>query len=420
MKNKLSLIIHAGLSAFVIYFCMYAFRKPFAAATFEGDFWGLDFKVLLVISQVIGYALSKFIGIRFNSGIGLQNKARYIILFIILAELALLGFATVPKSYKFIFLFLNGLPLGMIWGLVFAYLEGRTVTEILAAILSASFIVASGVTKAVGKWLMNDYGISEYWMPFATGAIFFVPLLIGVWAIEQVPPPTEEDISTRKERLPMTQADRRKLFSGLAPGLIALMLILFLMTAFRDLRDNFAAEFWEKFGYGDSASVFAITEFYISLGVLLLLGSLTLIKDNLRALSIIQIVMALGMLLLLGSTILYQYTSFNSPLVWMTLSGLGVYMAYVTLGGSIIFERIQATFQYKGNAAFLIYLADAVGYLGSVIFLIIKEVFFKEVSFFDYFVYMIYLLGVVGLASVLFSLIYFKIRYKAEVEGVSQ
>lgn len=412
MKNKLSLIAHAGISAFVIYFCMYAFRKPFAAATFEGDVFGMDFKVLLVISQVIGYALSKFIGIRFNSGVGLKNKAWYIILFILLAELALLGFAIVPKEYKFIFLFLNGLPLGMIWGLVFAYIEGRTITEILAAILSASFIMASGYTKAVGKWLMNEHQITEYWMPFTTGALFFIPLLIGVWAMEKVPPPTEADKANRKERLPMTNEDRKRLFNGLAPGLIALMLILFLMTAFRDLRDNFAAEFWDKLGYGDSASVFAITEFYISLVVLLLLGLFILIKDNLKALTVIQIVMALGMLLMLGSTILYQYTSFNSPLVWMTLSGLGVYMAYVTLGGSIIFERIQATFEYKGNVGFIIYLADAVGYLGSVIFLIIKEVFYKEVSFFDYFIQMIYVLGFVGLACVVFSIIYFRNRSK--------
>ena len=50
-------------------------------------------------------------------------------------------------------MFINGLPLGMVFGLVMAYLEGRRQTEMLAAVLCASFIVSSGFVKSVGKWL---------------------------------------------------------------------------------------------------------------------------------------------------------------------------------------------------------------------------------------------------------------------------
>lgn len=407
-NSTIRLLFHAGLSAFLIYFCMYAFRKPFAAATFSGEQFGLDFKVLLVIAQVVGYATSKFIGIRFNSGLGLKNKAFYIILFISLAELALLGFAIVPKEFKFLFIFLNGLPLGMIWGFVFAYLEGRTITELLAAMLSASFIISSGVTKSVGKWLMNEYAISEYWMPFLTGAIFFLPMLIGVWLIEKVPPPNKEDLQNRKERVSMTATDRKLMFQGLAPGLIALMFLLFILTAFRDLRDNFAAEFWQEVGYGDSASVFAITEIWISIGILLLLSLLVFIKNNAKALAIIQFIMLIGLMLLLTSTLIYHNTSLISPFTWMTISGLGIYMAYVMMGGSIIFERITATFPYKSNAAFLIYLADAIGYLGSVIMLLFKDFFFSNLPFLDFYRGMIYLVSVAGLLSIGFSFFYFK------------
>ena len=49
----------ATLSAFSTYFCMYAFRKPFSAATFEGLLlWGVELKTCLIASQVIGYTLS--------------------------------------------------------------------------------------------------------------------------------------------------------------------------------------------------------------------------------------------------------------------------------------------------------------------------------------------------------------------------
>ena len=384
MKQKISFILHAGLSAFVIYFCMYAFRKPFAAATFEGLVqWGWNFKIILVISQVLGYALSKFIGIRFVSSAGMKNKGFYIVLFIILAELALLGFALAPMRYKWLFLFLNGIPLGMIWGLVFAYLEGRTTTELLAAMLSSSYIIASGATKSVGKWLMNRYSISEFWMPFTTGALFLLPLLLAVWWIQKIPPPTQIDIQFRKKREPMTAADRRKLFWSLAPGLIALILMHFFMTAFRDLRDNFAAELWQQLGFGDSAAVFTTTEIWITVAILVILSFFILIKNNLSALLILFIVMALGMVILLFSTFLFQQNHL-SPFLWMTFTGLGVYMAYVPMG-SMVFERISAIFQWKSNAGFLIYVADAFSYLGSVGILLIKEIVYPSLSVYDYF-----------------------------------
>ena len=57
----------AGLAGFCAYFSMYAFRKPFTAATFDavaGWTFTLDYKIALVLAQVAGYALSKLIGIK--------------------------------------------------------------------------------------------------------------------------------------------------------------------------------------------------------------------------------------------------------------------------------------------------------------------------------------------------------------------
>ena len=47
----------AGLAGFSAYFSMYAFRKPFTAATFEavpGWHFALDYKIALVIAQAAG------------------------------------------------------------------------------------------------------------------------------------------------------------------------------------------------------------------------------------------------------------------------------------------------------------------------------------------------------------------------------
>ncbi len=59
-------LIVAGLAAFCVYTCMYAFRKPFTAAAYTGEsFLLIDYKIWLVVAQTVGYTLSKFYGIRF-------------------------------------------------------------------------------------------------------------------------------------------------------------------------------------------------------------------------------------------------------------------------------------------------------------------------------------------------------------------
>src|SRR3984893_488722 len=173
-------VLYVSFSAFVVYTCMYGFRKPYTAASYAGySLFGISYKVVLVISQVIGYMISKFYGIRFIATMQPNRRAATIVKLIITAWASLLLFALVPAPYNFIFMFINGLPLGMVWGLVFGFLEGRKVTEIMGAILSTSFIFASGLAKTVGKWLMLSMGISEWWMPFAAGAIFLGPLLLS-------------------------------------------------------------------------------------------------------------------------------------------------------------------------------------------------------------------------------------------------
>src|SRR2546430_5925594 len=160
-------VAYAIVTAFTTYFCMYAFRKPFAAAKFEGQFFfgsAVELKTAIVISQIIGYTVSKYIGIKFCSEITPARRAWALLVLIGWAELALVGFGLAPDNLKVIAIFLNGLPLGMVWGLVVWYLEGRRTSELLLAGLSCSYIVSSGIVKDVGRAMMAGRA-AGWWSP---------------------------------------------------------------------------------------------------------------------------------------------------------------------------------------------------------------------------------------------------------------
>jgi len=80
-QNRAISTLYLSLAAFLTYACMYGLRKPFTVAEFNGiAVWGMDFKALLIISQVVGYALSKFIGIKVISEMKRNSRAISIII----------------------------------------------------------------------------------------------------------------------------------------------------------------------------------------------------------------------------------------------------------------------------------------------------------------------------------------------------
>jgi hypothetical protein len=404
--------IYAIIAAFSSYFSMYAFRKPFAAGSYTDieavSLFGLliNYKTLLIISQVIGYCTSKFIGIKLISEMPAERRGISIAIFIGIAWGALFLFAIVPAPWNILCMILNGLPLGMIWGLVFGFLEGRKVSEILGVGLSASYIMASGVVKGIGKTLLNA-GVPEFWMPFATGAIFVLPMVVFVFLLSSLPPPNAEDIESRTERAPMDSAARKAFFFQYLPGLLPLTTLYILLTAYRDFRDNFAVEIWEELGYSksDSAAMLAGTEIPVTIAVLAILAFLMFIKDNRKALILVHIIMLLGTTLVGVSTFLFQI-GIIGPATWMILIGLGLYAAYVPYG-CILFDRMIAMVGAIATAGFLIYVTDSFGYLGSVVLMLYKDLGSPDLSWLEFFTIASYGTSVICTVLYIVSLIYF-------------
>ncbi|REC42357.1 DUF5690 family protein [Chryseobacterium pennipullorum] len=393
INTKTFITLQAAFAAFGVYFCMYGFRKPFTVASFEGlAYFGVDYKILIIIAQAVGYFVSKFIGIKFISELKPQKRITYLFVFIAIAELALLGFAAVPAPYNIIFMFINGIPLGMIWGIVFSYIEGRKTTEIIGLFLCSSFVVSSGFTKSVGKFLMDSFSISEFWMPFSAGLIFIIPLILFGLLLERIPKPTEEDILLKNKRQPLNGKERKALIQQFFVPIMCIIFLYICLTVLRDFRDNFNREIWDELNFSFDSSIFTLTEIPIAIMVLLILSFMVKVKNNKKAFAYYHYILFAGILTVGLSTYLFQQGSLP-PFLWMTISGLGMYICYIPFNG-IYFDRMIAAFEIKGNVGFLIYTVDSFGYLGSVLILLYKNFGSSKTSWLNFYIDLNYIITI--------------------------
>jgi len=399
-RFRLVSAIWAMTAAFGVYFCMYGFRKPFTAAAFaEGTVWGIGEKTVLVTAQVLGYTLSKIVGIRLVAEMPPSRRALAILVLVGAAELALLGFAVAPAPLHVVCLFLNGLPLGMVFGMVLGFLEGRRVTEALTAGLCTSFILADGLTKSAGTWLL-DQGVSERWMPALAGMMFVPPLLLFVGMLRRIPAPDRHDLALRGERIPMDRQRRGELVRRYGLGLAALVAVYLLITIARSIRADFAPELWRGLGVTVAPETFARSESLVALGVLVANGLSILIVDNRLAFFTALGVALLGALIMVLA-LAGLHGAWMGGFSFMVLMGLGLYLPYVAVH-TTIFERLIAMTQERGNLGFLMYIADSVGYLGYAA-LMVGRAFFPHgsdfVAFYARASWLVAVLSCAGLAA---------------------
>jgi MFS family permease len=379
------------------------------------SFLGVDFKNLLVIAQVLGYTASKFFGVKYISELKNVGRGKIILILTLLSLLPLFLFPFIPTPFNIICLFANGFPLGMTWGIIFSFAEGRRGTDFIGAAMGASIIVSSGFAKSVGKWMQIYFHITDMWLPFYTGLVFVTPIIILVYLLEQIPAPTPAEIELKTERLPMSKTERVDFFKKFMPGIISFIFIYLVLTLFRDLRDNFAADIWSNLGYSNNANVFTNSELPIAIIVLSIIASMIIIKNNSIVFLISQYMIIIGFLIVLGCSLLFQNHLING-FYWMLFVGLGLYIGYTPFN-SILFDRMIATFRLKGNVGFLIYLMDSFGYLASVIVISFKGAAHINLNWAEFYAKGVMYCSIIGLIVSILSLIYYtkkinKLKYE--------
>ena len=407
VQRLFSTSLWAMIAAFGAYFCMYGFRKPFTAGVYANEYLGgIGYKTVLVVSQTLGYALSKFIGIKVVSEIRNSQRALRLVLYIGFAQLMLLFFGLVPAPWNFILLFFNGLPLGMIFGIIQGFLEGRRMTEALVAGLCTSFILADGFTKSVGSYLLK-IGVSDYWMPFTAGLLFSVPLAIFIWMLTKIPPPSAADTEHRSVRQPISAAERKAIFKKYAPGILSIGLAYLLVTLLRSMRADFAPEIWSDLGYKGIPAVFTQSEIFVAAGVLLINGLIVLITSNSRAFYTGIVLSIAGFVL-----VLLSIAGLNMGLdgFWYMVGiGLGFYVPYVAIH-TTLFERLLAMTRDKGNVGYFMYFVDTMGYFGYCALLFLKNYLQQTPEFLNFYNVSGVGFAVLGIVSIGYAGWYFR-RY---------
>ena len=410
IKKKLAsaptfvLALYAAIIIFLTYTCCYAYRRPFTAGIYSGETMaGFDLKILYVLSQIMGFAFSKFLGTRFLPSLPSNKRIHCLAGMLVFCEFTWLGFAVLPPILKLVCVFLSGIPLGLTWGLLFSLVEGRRISEVLNVGLSTALILASGLVKSLGQFVLDWLHVAEYWMPFITGAFVLPIVFLCCYLLSLIPAPDAADISLRTVRKPMTSEQQNQFVRKFFTGICLLTILHATLTVFRELRDAFTADFWEELNLTDSL-IFTKTEYPIAFIVLLLMFLIVFIRNNRKALNVIYVITALGCIITIGSTLIY-IEGYMNPVTWMILSGLGLYMGFIPF--TYMVERLIAAMHISATTVFILYLADSFGYVGTTSVFIFKNFSTVDLSWSQMLIYTALGSSILALLSLIGCYFYF-------------
>lgn len=315
-----------------------------------------------------------------------------------------------PQPFNVFALFFNGLALGCMWGVIFSFIEGRKVTDILASLLGVSMAVSSGMAKSMGLFVVNTFGVTEFWMPALIGGLAFPLLILMGWSLNKLPQPTDEDRALRSERVTLNGEQRRQLFKSYMPLLIMLFFANLFITILRDIKEDFLVNIIDVSTI--SSWLFAQVDGMVTLIILGIFAMMSLINSNYR---VLQVLLAM----VIGGAGTISYLAFNydalqlPTLYWLFLQSLSLYIVYLSFQ-TLFFERFIACFKIKGNVGFFIATIDFIGYTGTVCVLLFKEFCSPDINWMEFYNQFSGWVGIVCSIAFIGSVIYLMQRYKLE------
>ena len=139
--------------------------------------------------------------------------------------------------------------------------------------------------------------------------------------------------------------------------------------------------------------------------VLVTLSLVMFIRDNRRAFLANLGLVAAGLVVAGGSPLAFQ-AHLIGPVAWMIALGAGLYLAYTPFN-ALLFDRFVAASGRAGTAGFLIYVADACGYMSSVALLVFRNFIGVQISWVGFLLVISYVSALAGIALIVGAGIYF-------------
>jgi hypothetical protein len=153
----------------------------------------------------------------------------------------------------------------------------------------------------------------------------------------------------------------------------------------------------------------------VALGVLVVSGLTSLIVDNRRAFFTALALSGAGAVLMVVALAGLGW-SWLGGFGFMVLMGLGLYLPYVAIH-TTVFERLIAMTREPGNLGFLMYLADAVGYLGYAAVMVGRSFLPQHGDVLRFYTVVSWLIAASALTGLGLGWVYFTMRGRAELSS---
>lgn len=357
---------------------------------------------------MMGYIVGKFIAALFLSSVDKNKRLGYLFLVLLLANIPLIFFGFVPTATQVIMIFWSAIPSTYIWGFIVFYVEGRRSTELIVMIIYMLLIMASGISKTLATSMMNA-GVSENWMPYYCGLVGLVGCIIFTLLLNLAPPPTEEEMKQRRTRNVCTREQQWVFFKEFYVGLLCLFITYGMIASTRNYRDSYALELWnELIGADFDSSTYSITEIIVSICTTAAYCGIIFIKKEKTAFMTLILVMCFGGFFVGLVTLIYSLSEYN-PKVWITLSGIGLTIAYVP-PGAMLYDKLMGAVQIDMTMVFIIYVSEVFNSTTSLLVILIKTLVFSDMTHVQYFINLSY--ATFGISIICTTIAFFVFRNK--------
>ena len=336
----------------------------------------VDRQSALALAQSLGYFFSKIPAIALMSSSMFFNNRQAVIsaLYVVTAIFCGVGFIIFDNAPigQSVAVGLSSLTVGMVYGGMISYAEGRGNTEIVVAALNLCLVLAGGLARVVGTALVNTRMKVQY----VPGAACLIGLVVGLFLLDvlaHMPPPSRKDQERRGVRRAMTSEERWTFLKKYALGIFLSLIAYSALTSIRSFRDYFALELYTELngGQAPAASTYFLADFPGSLAVCCCLAMLSGVKSNRQAAGFMMAFMILGVVILGCGTLLHSHGLIGG-MSWQVMSGVGIYTSYLVMG-TAFFERLLAASGSEGTIVFLQFISDGCGWLGTIAILFWKN-----------------------------------------------